>query len=72
MSARRSQKARLGDEPRFTDAAMTFDEIARELGTSKQAVWSLYQNGLRKLRQGARLRRVRELRALAQSKEAAD
>ena len=40
---------------------MTFEEIAREMGISKQLVWFYYTNGIKKLRRSGRVRKLREL-----------
>jgi DNA-binding CsgD family transcriptional regulator len=64
---REYQGVRVGDEPYMRrDAAMTFEEIARETGMSKQLVWFHYRNAIRKLR---RNRRIREIRELARMRE---
>ncbi len=49
-------------------AAMTFDEIAEALGTSRQHVWSLYVHGLEKIRRELR-RNPRRYAALLQHTE---
>ena len=44
------------------DAAMTFEEIARALGTDKQHVWHWYASGIKKLRRDpAKLKQLLEL-----------
>ena len=47
-------------------AAMTFEEIGRELGISGNGAWRLYKNALRKLR---RLPRTYGLLELARSRD---
>ncbi len=42
------------------EPAMSFAEIAHELGVSRQLVWFYYTSALRKLRGNARYRRVAE------------
>lgn len=50
-----------------TDAAMTWEQIGRELGISKKAAFMRYRNAMKKLRKHPEL--IRKLRELAQSKE---
>ena len=59
----------LGKDFRSLDLqpAMTFDEIAAELGISKQLAWVIYATAINKLRkQGKRMRLLKEL---AEAKE---
>jgi DNA-directed RNA polymerase sigma subunit (sigma70/sigma32) len=40
---------------------MTFDEIARAMGISRQLVWFYYCNALKKLRRNGQCHRLREI-----------
>jgi DNA-directed RNA polymerase sigma subunit (sigma70/sigma32) len=51
------------------DAAMTWNEIGAALGISGKGAFMIYKNALKKLR--ARPARLRRLRELARSKQAA-
>jgi predicted DNA-binding protein (UPF0251 family) len=57
----RTQSVRVGDEPNVTDGAMTFQEIADEMGISKQLVWFHYRSAIRKLRRKAAIYRIRDI-----------
>lgn len=59
--SRRFQGVRVGDEPYTVDAAMTFQQIADEMGISKQLVWFHYRNAIRKLRRKAAIHRIRDI-----------
>lgn len=50
-------------------AAMSFDEIAKELGVTRGAVYMLYNSAMRKLSVGRRLAQLEVIRALALSKQ---
>lgn len=39
-------------------AAMSFEEIGRKLGVTKEAVWIAYKRGIRKLRESPEARRL--------------
>lgn len=60
-------KTNLPGQRKTHDCAMTFEEIAREMGISKQLVWFHYSNAIRKLRRHGRARRLLEI---ATSREA--
>lgn len=49
------------------DAAMSFDEIGRELGITRGGAWMAYKSALRKLRRKETL--LRKMRELSLSKE---
>jgi DNA-binding CsgD family transcriptional regulator len=54
-------RARSRKEPDH-DGAMTFQEIANRIGTTRQNVWFHYRNALRKLRRDPRARALLKLR----------
>lgn len=60
----KNQRVRLADEPYVRDAAMSFGEIAKAMGISKQTAWFYYRQAIRKLRRNPEARKLRELAAV--------
>lgn len=48
---------------------MSFEEIARELGVTRNAAWMAYKKAIRKLSQGKRLKQLEVILQLSRSKE---
>ncbi len=56
------------DEVFDLDAQMSFSEIGRALGMTKNAAWKTYWRAMRKLRMPPSKRLVEEMRRLARAK----
>lgn len=63
---RQSSKRRGGPQH---GAAMSFEEIARELGITRGGAWMAYKSAMRKLARQANRRQLEAMRELARSKE---